>query len=266
VSDGGTYCEIQYLIDYLETLVKKGEKPIIEAWFISHSHTDHCGALRAIAEYPECANRIYVEGIYYNEPGDTFINLEPAVRAEVFLMKEAAEVLRTTKGEAVPIYRPQMGQRYYFSDITVDIVMSQELLSAELCSGDINDGSTWCMFTIEGQKCLLGGDGDIGGMENIMAAYAEGFLDVDVFSLLHHGHNTRNNFTDFCKIQTVLVTRRSEPDVRIEENQYLKGKVKEWLLMGEGTRILTFPYQAGESECLPHKEWIYHKDKERPRG
>ena len=50
ISDGGEACDLVYLLDYLENLTPEGEKPVIEAWVISHGHGDHCGALSAFVD------------------------------------------------------------------------------------------------------------------------------------------------------------------------------------------------------------------------
>lgn len=265
VSDGGTGHEIKYLIDYLESLTPKGEKPVIDAWFISHGHWDHCGVSRAIVvEGNKLADRISVNGLYFSEPNDDIMNLDSVARGEMAMIREVLKYLKTEDGEATKMYRPQTGQKYYFNDITVDILFAQEQLPSEEYSGDLNDSSTWLMFTIEGQKCLLGGDGDTGDMQKIMEMYSREYLTLDMFSVLHHTINTWDPFTDYCTVQTVLGTKRGEPTVRIERNQRLKEASKEWLRTDDGTRVLTFPYVVGESKVKPHIEWIYHKDIQRP--
>lgn len=240
ISDGGMACEIDYLFDYLDKLTVGNEKPVIEAWFISHGHFDHSGVLRKIAKNPHMAERIYVEGLYYNEPNDSVIALDPPVRSDIALMRVAAECLRNTKCESPKIYRPQTGQRYYFNDITIDIILGQEQLPFEEYSGDFNDSSTWCMVTIDGQKCLLGGDGDKGGMRFIVDTYDKEYMTVDFFTLLHHGHNTRDFFTDFCTVRTVLVTAKGElPAYRAQMNAHLKEVSKDWVTWEDGTKVFT---------------------------
>lgn len=265
ICDGGTDHEIRYLIDYMESLIPKGEKPVVDAWLISHAHRDHMGVLRMIAEEDNSlAERIIVNGIYFNEPNDDVLNLDSGTRGDVAMIHEVTKYLRTEDGKATPIYRPQTGQRYYFCDITVDVVLGQEQLPTEEYSGDLNDSSTWYLFTIEGQKVLSGGDGEIGGMQKIMDIYDQDFMKLDLFSVLHHTLNTWDEFTDYCTVKTVLGTKRGEPVHRKDANQHLKDVSEEWLRTDDGTRVLTFPYQVGTSECRPHFEWIYHKDRQRP--
>lgn len=261
VSDGGTGYELGYLFDYLEGLTPEGEKPVIEAWFISHAHIDHCGLLRRIVREPDYAGRVFVNGIYYNEPNDCVIALDPATRADIAFIRQSTEVLKTTKGENTKVYRPQTGHRYYFNDITVDIIAAQEQFPFEYYSGDFNDSSTWCLFTIEGQRCLLGGDGDKGGIKFVMETCTPEDMQLDVFTVLHHGHNTRDMFTDYCRIKTALfpVAKGKMPAYRTNENNHLKEVVEEWFVSHEGTVVMTFPYRVGEAKRIPHFDWIYNK-------
>lgn len=252
ISDGGFDVDLEHLIEYIERQTPYGEKPIIDGWFISHGHTDHCGIFRGLVEHPEYAKRIYVEGIYYNEPNDNTVNLDPETRASIIYMKNAAQILQTLDGKTTQIFRPQTGQRYYFDDITVDIIVGQEQLTLRDYSGDFNDSSTWCLFTIEGQKCLLGGDGDSGGIDFILQAYEPEDMHLDIFTLLHHGHNTRDRFTDFCTVKTVLDTSTGRlPEYRAKENEYLKSNSNEWISWKDGTKILEFPYEQGHYQTQP---------------
>lgn len=258
VSDGGTKPELPYLLDYLESLTPKGEVPVIEAWFISHAHVDHCGVMGAFFDNATYRERVLVEGIYYNEP-----NEEIAGGGNKIIQSwigGAAGVLTTSRGTNPHVYRPQTGQRYYFCDITIDIVHAQEQLLTKNYCGGINDSSTWCMFTIEGQKVLFTGDGDEGGMKAIMEHYPKEYLDVDIMTLMHHGFNTQNAFTDFCKVKSLLVTTKHDLPVRkADENTYLKSQVEEYYDWADGTKILIFPYTHGSYQSLPNFDWIYNE-------
>ena len=66
-------------------------------------------------------------------------------------------------------------------------------------------------------------------------------------------------------MKTVLVTVRDRtPKRRTEQNAYLKERVQEWIMWGDGTKVLTFPYEVGSYECLPNFEWKYCEGKVRP--
>ena len=153
--------------------------------------------------------------------------------------------IRTAAGAPTPFYRLRTGERYYFADITVDVLLAQELIPFESCTGDLNDTSAWLLFTVEGQKILLAGDGDKSGMNLLMENYTSAFMAVDVMSVLHHGSNVRNEFTDFCSVKTALYPCYDTSKLR---------------------KVLTFPYRVGESVLIPPRDWKYHRDETRPVG
>jgi hypothetical protein len=146
ISDGGEACDLVYLLDYLESLTPDGEKPVIEAWVISHGHGDHCGALSAFVDMPKRVERVCVEGVYFSEPSQRVT--EHCGGYATFMigkMKMAQKLLRTTQGLPTPMYRPQTGQRYYFNDITMDILITQEQVPLEDYKRDINASSMVCL-------------------------------------------------------------------------------------------------------------------------
>lgn len=257
INDGGMEEDTPYLFDYLEALASEGEKPVVDAWIISHAHEDHMGILQEISSDAKYCKRLYVEGFYFNEPSDMVSNdLEPNTREKKMYVDAVADMFQTTDGKRPEVYRPQTGQRYYFNDIVIDVIHAQEQLVLEDYNLDFNDSGTWLMYTIEGQKCLLGADGDEGGMRQIMSTYSQEYMTMDIFQALHHSSNTWNTFTDFCTTKTILAADASFRDTAA--NNYLLEQSIEWLAWGDGTKIMTFPYEVGTAESLPNIEWIYH--------
>ena len=102
-------------------------------------------------------------------------------------------------------------------------------------------------------------------MDVLMKTYDPSYFDMTMMTLMHHGFNTYDRFTDFIRVDTVLVTVKDKlPACRRKENAYLRERVKEWFPEGGGTRVFSFPYHVGESVLLPHNSWKYHEGKERP--
>ena len=267
VNDGGKGEDLPYLLDYLEALTPDDEKPVIEAWVVSHAHLDHMGSLKALYsenKYSSYTKRIYVEGIYFSEPSEE-VRASLYDTAEVTSVLMAAVSLQTTSGDYTPIYRPQMGQRYYFCDVTMDIVFSQEQLILQNYGGDFNDSSTWCMFNIEGQTFLHCGDADQGAIDSVMRIYDSDYFNLDVFAVFHHGINVYDRFTDYCNLKTILYPNyrtasyhTADDYTREAENNHLKESALESMAFGDGTKVLTFPYEIGSAETLDLFKWEYH--------
>ena len=101
-------------------------------------------------------------------------------------------------------------------------------------------------------------------MRFVKDAYSREYLELDIFTLNHHGFNTWNEFTDYATIKTALFTvQKDTPVRRTRENDYLRQKAEEWFVWGDGTKIMTFPYKTGEYQCLSQQEWIYHQGQKR---
>ena len=89
--------------------------------------------------------------------------------------------------------------------------------------------------------------------------------NFDFMTLLHHGHNTRDFFTDACTVKTCLVTNRGKlPASRVKENEHFKSSVEEWITWETGTCVFEFPYQVGEWKRREALEWIHHDGVDRP--
>ncbi len=270
LNDGGTATETPYLIDYLESLVPEGEKPVIEAWFISHAHFDHMGVLDKISDEPRYADRIYVEKVYFNEPSKEAIKspsgVFDTVGRLVTICRASKSFLKSTDGKGPNVYRTRMGDRLYFDDITVDVIYSQELIDHSQWK-TWNSTSTVLMYTIEGQKVLITADTDWECQKMYMDIFDSTYFNLTVYQAPHHGKNVFNAFTNHCShIQTVIYptevkgSNASETNFagRSVQNQYLQSRALEALSYGDGTKILTFPYTVGSAESLPEPEWIYN--------
>lgn len=270
IHDGGNPYDGPYLVDYLEELTPGDEKPIIEAWFISHAHGDHSGALQNIAEDKKLRERIYVEGFYYVEPSSEVFSLLTmgAGTGENWFLTRCNNIFKTSSGEIPKMYRPAFGQRYYFCDMIIDVTLTLEQFSIDsYFSDDFNDTSTWLMHYIEDQKFLIAGDTHHTGMRVAMNIFEQDYFDLDVFAVFHHGINVYEYFTEYCTLKTVLYTSFREASIwdpkvaylaRVEDNEILRNSCEEYVSHGGGTVVLTFPYTVGTYEKLPPCDWRYH--------
>lgn len=272
LNDGGNAEELPYLLDYLESLVPSGEKPVIEAWFISHCHVDHMGILEAFWESEAQAKRVYIENIFFNAPGSAEAKkFEGYEKAALYtsVCQGASKGFERIDGTEPMVYRPRTGDRYYFNDITIDVIYSPELLEASEWS-TWNASSVVLMYNIEGQKVLLTADADWECQVHYMRMFDSTYFNLDVYQAPHHGKNVYKEFANYCsEIRSVIyptyVLGSEAPEEkstgRVVQNLYFQSKAKEALTYGDGTKVLTFPYTAGSAESLPNTEWIYHAKK-----
>ena len=124
------------------------------------------------------------------------------------------------------------------------------------------------MHMIEGQKFLHAGDAGVMTTRVAIDFYDKEYFTLDVFSVLHHGINVYNNFTDYCDIKTLLYTNRTVGSLytatnltKKAENAHLQESALESLAHGEGTIVLTFPYKVGTAKTMEPCDWRYHDGK-----
>lgn len=265
INDGGRVEDLPYLIEYLESLTPKGEKPVVEAWMCSHPHEDHVGVLGGFEKNWTYAERLYVEGIYMDSV-NTEVATEQSVTGDVLAVKTAVQKLKTTDGKHPEIYRPQAGQTYYFSDIKVEVMQTMLQTPEEnwyRWEGNFNEFSTWLMYTIEGQTFLNAGDADFGSMRTIMRTYDKEDFVMDIMAVQHHGVNVHDEFSDFITVKTLLYPYTGTKGMYEEgqswggywqasvyRNEYLQEKVLESISYINGTQVLTFPYKVGSAQSL----------------
>lgn len=265
INDGGTATELPYLLDHLDSMVPEGEKPVVEAWFITHSHTDHIGVFQAFMDKREYIDRVYVENVYFTEVNketwEIFREFDNPQTSEAYA-RTVPKLLKTSDGKSPNVYRCRTGERYYFNDITIDVVYSHDLRSPDKWN-TFNGASTWLMYTIEGQKVFLTADGEWDNMQTIMSIYDREYFDLTIYQTPHHGSSVWDEFTDYLEnIGTIIVPgsemKSGGANAAIIQTEYLVGLADEAYCYGEGTVMFTFPYEAGNAVTFPMREWIYN--------
>jgi len=267
VMDGGNKKDAEYLLNYLESLVPKGEKPVVEGWLISHSHHDHVGVFKQMVEVPGFTDRVICDGIYMDWMNAELTG-EYNISDMVASVRDAAREMKTQNGENTPVYRPHAGQRLYFNDIVVEVMQTMIQVPAENYyygwAGNYNETSTWLMFHIDEQKFLHAGDADFGAMKTIMETYDQEYMKMNIMAVQHHGINVHNEFSDFVEVDTLLypyyynvghfkdgVTWGGDFQISIDRNEYFHTLVEETLTYGDGGKVLTFPYTIGSYKNIP---------------
>ncbi len=263
--DGGRAEDLEYLLTYLESLVPKGEKPVVEAWLITHPHGDHASLFNSFVNNWTYAERIYVEEIVMDTYNND-VSTRMGVTSVSLAVRTAAEKLHSTDGGHPNVYRPQAGQKYYFEDIRIDVMQTMIQCPEESWyrwSENLNEFSTWFMFNIEGQRYLNIGDADFGAMRSAMRTYDSEDFEMDIMAVSHHGINVHNEFTDFIKVNTLLYPNfgiygsfqegqswGGSWQASVTRNEYLHKSVLESYSFIDGTVVLTFPYKVGTAKSL----------------
>lgn len=272
INDGGqTVEDLKHLLDYLEALVPAGQKPIIEAWIFSHTHIDHNGAFLEFVNNREDISRVVVNGIYWNVPNyEVYAAYDAEGYGSIETTKLIAKMMRTTDGDSPKIYRLQSGQRYYFNDVTMDVLHTNEQIIRANYYGNLNDASVWLMYNFDGDKFLLAGDAERGSTDVVMDTFDSKYFDLKVFTVFHHAINMWNDFTDYLSYDVAMFPnyRAASKDgndagITAKFSKYINDKAKESFAWGKGSVVLEFPYVLGTGQFKEGLDWNKYATGER---
>ena len=173
VIDGGTADDGPHLA---QALAAKGGH--VDAWLITHPHSDHVGALYHIIQHPEYG--ITTDNVYYSFPDLSWYREYESGRAdmvEATLNAFAALPPGTLHGDI------DKGQEIVVDNVKIT-VMNRPYLFAK---NSINNSSVAYMLDINGRKALFLGDMGEEAGKQLIADYPPEQLKCDIVQMAHHG-------------------------------------------------------------------------------
>ena len=223
VIDGGTYyqmsdraCEQLYAFMRSITGQPEDEKIIINTWFISHLHFDHC------AGFPRFLHKYNTEfellNIMYN------FDIEGASQKYV---RRVARLFPNAK-----YYKQHTGETFNIAGVQFDVLYTVEdrykpnssnklVLNDAACLGSYteeNNGSTVLRMTFDGKTMLLTGDLEKADAL-LMKMYPAADLKCDLLQIPHHAFD---NHTTLVKTiaPTISFINQAESAIRNREDVY----------------------------------------------
>ena len=173
--DGGTEGDSGHLV---ESLLARGGH--VDAWLITHPHSDHVGALKDILTHPEYG--VTIGNIYYSFQYQGWYQDNEAYRAElVGELVNSFQILppQALHGDIVK------GQEILVDNVKITVMNQPYLFS----TNSINNSSVAYMLDINGKKALFLGDmGEEAGKQFIADNSPES-LKCDIVQMAHHGQN-----------------------------------------------------------------------------
>lgn len=162
------------------------KKPVIAAWFLTHSHSDHIGGVNQFIQ--SYSAKVPIERILLNFPNDTDMQ---ANSDSEFSLWQAARSNISQYYPTTPVYKIHTGQNYTFADAKIEVHYTQEdylnkKRSVNNTANNWNNTSAIFSVSIAGQKIMFLGDSQE-DPNNMTAKIWGDRLKSDIVQVAHHG-------------------------------------------------------------------------------
>jgi hypothetical protein len=209
------------------TKTESGEKINICCWFCTHAHDDHMEFfLNMLKKYGDILN---VERILFNFPNREYLG-DFRARANPEFIKGAKGyygAIRAALDKYCPnvVYlRPHTGERFTFSNLTVDVLQTHEDLFYEneknVCIPGLNTTSTILKLSFDGRTLLILGDCDEENGNVLQKYYLPHELSCNYLQAAHHLANRNENIYSYVKADTVLIPQSRLRTHKVRRNHY----------------------------------------------
>lgn len=183
VIDGGNNCDADYLFSYVKKL-----GGVVDGWFFTHPHSDHCNAFNTLME--TCPHELEIRGLYYR-----FLPMEclcdggdPNAPQSKDCQNAVSSIVRMNaqiKRHGLKVTTLQKGDVFVFGEMTLTVlrVVDRALESNNL----INNSSAVLRLDANGKSMIFLGDlGVEGGLQLLDTTLPE-LLKADAVQVAHHG-------------------------------------------------------------------------------
>jgi hypothetical protein len=180
VIDGGynTGAEADNLYNFLKSKTPAGKETVIEAWYISHLHGDHIGAVYAFAQ--KYSNKVDVQSFYYR-----FDYINSGTNANT--VKSRLSVGKWS--DAVHYDGLQTGMEFNISGIQFNVLYTMvDLYPRTAADFEFNNTSTVLRTTVKGQRVLFLGDIMKEGCDHMTDTLSVSTFRSDIVQFSHHGY------------------------------------------------------------------------------
>ena len=187
VIDGGNTGDSDYLLQFIKEKTKQ-KKPVIDAWFFSHVHSDHVNGFIRLVEMNR--DEFTVKKVLYNFPRREFINRYDYSNATVGTLdsfNNAIEKLKDT--EVVTL---QKGDKFSVGSAEFEVLLVQDEEAGFMKNSNVvNNSNAIFRMTVEGQTVLFLGDAGVEQGNALLEEYGDE-LKSDMVQMAHHGQNGVN--------------------------------------------------------------------------
>lgn len=248
--------------DAIYSIIRKGtptgQKPVIAAWIITHTHSDHVGTFYSKFA-PGYKNAVEIQSVIYNPPAAS-INNTPNADTGIVEGAYYQKVVNTIAGiSGCEWIRPHVGDKYYIGGAVLSFYYTVDQYYPATFNY-YNTCSLVFSIEIEGQKIMINGDAANASFKKAVGMFGEE-LKADIVQLSHHGYTA--GVSDELAVYTMQAYRLMSPSVVLwpigsygyentrykAHNQVLINlpSVKEIVVARESTHVFKLPYTANSN-------------------
>ena len=174
VIDGGNAGDGAYLADFL-----KGLGNTVEAWFISHAHSDHFDALKEILRHPDS---LKIKALHASLPSEAWID-EVGADGERVSFGQFNQVLAQAGRTVTDL---ALGQEMQIDGIRIEVL---GVKNPEITRNAVNNSSLVLRISDATKSVLFLGDLGVEGGDKLLASPMADRLQSDYVQMAHHGQN-----------------------------------------------------------------------------
>lgn len=173
VVDGGTAADEDNLINTIKEVSKDNK---VEAWFLTHYHKDHTGAL---AKYLQSKSKdITIDKIYYNFPKESWVKKYEPNRYEDEV--QINNGLKCFKNKEIV----SLNQRINIGKDKIEVLRTY---NPKIKNNAGNNSSSIYKMTVKKNTLLFLGDLGIEGGEELLSLNKSSIKNMDYVQMAHHG-------------------------------------------------------------------------------
>lgn len=190
VMDGGDEVEKDYLRGFIDALGGK-----VDAWFVSHPHNDHMGALKVLLEKP---NGLQIDKIYHSRFPENLIDTEEQKWADY------TRVFYTLLDNAkdTEVIDCHCGDEFSIDGINFKILAEK---NPEITGNGYNNSSMVVKMWDKQKSFIFLGDLGVEAGDKLLASEYAKDLECDYLQLAHHGNwAVKKNFYEKVKFRACL--------------------------------------------------------------
>ncbi len=177
VIDGGNAGDAPYLADFL-----KGLGNTVDAWFISHAHSDHFDALGEILKHPDS---LKINALYGSMPTEAWMD-EVGGDSEKVSLRQFNQALAQAGRTVTDL---ALGQEMEIDGIRIEVL---GVKNPEITRNSVNNSSLVLRLSDAAKSVLFLGDLGVEGGDKLLNSPLADRLQSDYVQMAHHGQNGVN--------------------------------------------------------------------------